>query len=122
MFISFIMAFLGMSNPLSATVATPSTVKAKTEVASKKKKKMTFKEKIRLIKDFRKAKKAARKASPEKAQSIFQNSMFVTGLILVGGGLVVGLLGIGGLLGWLGGLLAVIGVVLMIIALIREFT
>ncbi len=121
-FISFLLLIVGMYSPAHAVVATKSTVKNVKEIPSKKLgKKMTFRDKIKLIKQVRAERKAFKRANPGKTQSIFQNRLFVLGLIFLAVGIVSSILPIG-IVRWLGGLLGLVGFIMMIIALIQEFT
>lgn len=128
LFVAFLFFFSGFVTPSEAAIATPNRVKdANSSVDFQKGKRLSLKEKIKLIRQVRtkikaakKAKKAA-KVSPEGTTSIMQNRLFVLGLILFLVGLVVGVLRIP-IVSWLAGAVALAGFILMIVALVQEFT
>jgi len=106
---------LAWSNPAQAVVKTAMDAPVATNAVPAKK--MTFKEKFKLIREIRKARKAAKKGkaykAPEGMQSIMQNRTFVLGLILLGGGIILGALPLG-IVRWFGGIIALDSILILL--------
>ena len=120
--LSFLFIMLGIYTPSYAVVhIVDANSVAKKEQTKKVRKKFSFKEKIKLFKQVRSEIKAARKHSPKKSNGVFQNKLFVIGLVLCIAGILLGaLVGIA-ILTWIGGLMALGGFIMMLVALIQEF-
>ena len=122
LFTSFFCILAGFFSPAYAAIATKSTVqKTNATVDIQKVKKLSFKEKIKLVRQIRSEIKATKKISPKGSKSIMQNRLFLMGLIFLIAGLVLGILRIP-IISWFGGLIALAGFIMMIVALVRDFT
>jgi hypothetical protein len=120
--LSFLFIMLGIYTPSYAVVhVVDANSVAKKERAKKVRKRFSFKEKIKLLKQVRTEIKAAKKNSPKKSNGVFQNKLFISGLVLFFAGMILGFLVSVTILTWLGGLMAVGGFIMMLVALVQEF-
>lgn len=117
--LSFLFIILGWQTPSYAVVHTSeanSTIKKE-----QNRKRFSFKEKIKLLRQIKAEIKVAKKNSPRRGNGLFQNKLFVLGLVFFIVGMLLSFLVSVVIISWLGGLIAVGGFIMMLIALIREF-
>ncbi|MGK0388314.1 MAG: hypothetical protein ACI94Y_001042 [Maribacter sp.] len=120
--LSFLFIMIGIQTPSYAVVhITNANSTLKKEQVKKDRKRFSFKEKIKLLKQVRSEIRAAKKNSPKKSNGVFQNKLFVFGFVLLIIGMLLGFLVSIAILNWIGGLMAVGGFIVMLVALIQEF-